>query len=116
MRVRHILTKADSCIRDFSNHQCDCMIVGMDHVKGLDPRPTHMIAGGWKYRLDLVSLENVGMLKISATNEKIAPVGPRIRYIPLTSLKEINPWLPEDDEYEAGIGMIQTNNVKPIKK
>jgi len=109
MRLRHVITRADAVIRDFANHSVDVMIVGNEHVKGLDPRPTHKLAGGWKYRLDLVQLEGAPCVKISATHEKFAPTIARERFFPFASFKEINPWLTEDDdaeERELGPGLL----------
>ena len=98
MRLRHILTRADSPIRDFSNHQCDCMIVAAQRDPKVDPRPTHVLAGGWRYRLDLEQLEGLPVLRMSAVH---AQLGPAVRWVPATGLKELNPWTAEDSKIEG---------------
>ena len=97
MRLRHILTRGDTAIRDFANHQIDCMIVGPEVVKGRDPRPTHLFAGGWRYKLELVQLEGAAFLRISGQHDKL---GAAVRYVPAACCKELNPWTADDQAWE----------------
>jgi hypothetical protein len=87
MRLRRLITKNDCAISDFDNRQHTAMVfVGTIRNGANKLMPTHFLNGGKHYRADLISLEGLPTLKLSA---KVASSGDSCEplYFPAGDLK-----------------------------
>lgn len=92
MRLRHVIMKLDSPVRDFTNNVVDHMVLA-----GENPKPTHKNKGGWRYRIQIVEVSGLPALQMDGRHKDH---GEKRRFFPATGIKELNPWTAEDDAEE----------------